>query len=553
MKNNFKNINALLTVLAVVLLAGCGDGREVRNPMDVYSKQSLAWGACENTSDVFYEPIADRMQCAVMQAPMDYDHPADGSIEIAIMQVKAISSNKKTEPLFFNPGGPGANGYLFGALFALALSEKNGTDPTSPYYQVQQNFDLVGFGPRGVGQSTALECPSSDMLEPVDNSVSGRTAENIAAQLRNTKTIALACEKNPLTKHIHTDATAKDLELMRQVFGASKLNFYGASYGTWLGMWYAGLYPERVGKMILDSSVDFTSALQDTALLQGPALTRAFNEVLAPYAARHSSVFELGNDVEAIRNVMAQLHPTVRAATARKIYGSLFQSSLAPKVFDYLVVAKRLSAPPFQALWPQGRVEGDFSALKSLILQEDFSPQKEKISQLRNYANAIVAEVEGQRKKRAVSDDEIDPVYTAVVCNDDFSKNSSQEWWAEQETLMLTQFPILGTADIRSCQYWQRPVHIVKPSMTAMKNLDMLMLQSEFDGATPAEGALVSFSNLPKSHMVLVRGGMDHGVALSNACGKNHFAHYLLGTSPGQRTSECAAEPFAEDTAQGQH
>lgn len=532
--------------------AGDGGGVAVTapDPLDVYRQQTVAWKNCDAIPEALDPSVVERTQCAAVRVPRDYLDPTGAVIEIGLMRVKAIPSETKPEPLFFNPGGPGGEGYTDGAMFAH-LTTAEGWNPDHPYYQVHQRFDFIGFDPRGVGVSTPLECTSDTLLEAVDQSVSGRTAENIAAQVRNTETISQACARNPLTRHIHTDATARDMDLLREILGAEKLHFYGASYGTWLGLWYAGLFPERVGKMVLDSTADFTTYLQDIAFTQGPAMARAFNDILAPYAARHPDVFELGDDVESIRNAIAQLHPVVRAAVARKIYDAMFSSESAPTVFNYLLAGQRLSLPPFLNLWPQALSHADFSALQLQLKAEAFSADEERDDELRGHAREIVQEIESKRRPRAVSHKEVDPVYTAVVCNDSWSRNAGLAWWIDQETRMLTDFPIFGTADLRSCAGWSAPPQVVKPPMLAMKDLDILLLQSEFDAATPAEGALNTFSQLPQAHLVMVRGAMTHGVLHSNVCADRHFLRYLLGATPAQRTSECKAAPLAEDALDG--
>lgn len=547
-----RSLGFLVTAIALAALNACGGGGTAENApaadlLDEYRQQTVVWQTCDGIPSEWDQAIIERTQCAALRVPMDYADPAGAEIHIGVMRVRALASDTQPEPLFFNPGGPGGDGYLFGLVFAQALTEADGGNPAHPNHQVQRRFDLIGFDPRGVGVSTPLECRSDAWLEGVDNSVSGRTAENIAAQARNTQAIAAACAGNPLTRHIHTDATARDLDLMRQILGGDKLHFYGASYGTWLGLWYAGLFPGNVGKMVLDSTADFTASLQDIAVLQGPALARTFNDVLAPYAARHADVFQLGSDVETIRNWMHQLHPVVRGAAARNIYDEMFSSGSAPAVFDYLLAGSRLSQAPFSDLWSQAMAHADFSALQSLVSSEEFSEEAEKDQVLRAYAGNILQEIDSKRQVRRIGQTEVDPVYTAVVCNDSWARNASLPWWIGQETAMLLDFPIAGTSDLRSCAGWPSPAPIAKPSMAAMQGLDMLLLQSEFDGATPAEGALNTFARLPAAHMVMVKGGMDHGVALANECGSGHFVSYLLGLSPPDRTTECAAAPWPED------
>ncbi|MGI5254022.1 alpha/beta fold hydrolase [Actinacidiphila glaucinigra] len=46
---------------------------------------------------------------------------------------------------------------------------------------------------------------------------------------------------------------------MRALVGDDRLHYLGFSYGTYLGATYAGLFPSRVGRMVLDGAGDPTT------------------------------------------------------------------------------------------------------------------------------------------------------------------------------------------------------------------------------------------------------------------------------------------------------
>ena len=66
-----------------------------------------------------------------------------------------------------------------------------------------------------------------------------------------------------MLEHISTLETVRDLDLLRGLVGDSKINYFGSSYGTRIGSLYAELFPERVGRMILDGSVDIAPKRTD--------------------------------------------------------------------------------------------------------------------------------------------------------------------------------------------------------------------------------------------------------------------------------------------------
>lgn len=565
--NQHRTSNASLTTLVALVAAVCVAGCDGSNHTAVdnadglggYRQQTLTWKACDLSDlpppmlDMISPDVLQRLQCTDMRVPRNYAQPADGELTIALSRVQArpstsaATSARKAEPLFFNPGGPGGDGYWFSIYRASDwFTGSTGLMPNSDsaqqklYAQLEQTFDLIGFAPRGVGKSSPLTCASTHLLEPADHSLAGRNLANIEAQQRNTAALFKACTDNPLTPFINTDATARDMDLMRAVLGSEKLHFIGASYGTWLSMWYAGLFPEKTGRMVLDSSVDFNAPLSTAMVNQGFALTRTFDEVLAPYAARHPQVYGLGSDAQTVKNTIHELPPVIRAATARAMYDALISSSSAPTALRLLLSGKALSQPPFVALWPNGTVGGDFPQMRALIAQHSFSADAPTNAQLRESALDIVSMVEPELQARPVLLRGKDSVYTAVMCNDVPETNTDPQWWADQETRMLRDFPIAGTEDFRACLQWPQPANVRKPSIDSVKHIDFLMLQSQFDGATPAEGAFATFEKLPNAHMVYVKNEMTHGVyPYYDPCVDLLVGHYLLGSSPKERLSTC--------------
>ena len=67
-----------------------------------------------------------------------------------------------------------------------------------------------------------------------------------------------ACRRHAgaLASHMTTVETARDLDIIRAALGSPRLDYYGASYGTFLGATYAALFPSRIGRMVLDGAVD---------------------------------------------------------------------------------------------------------------------------------------------------------------------------------------------------------------------------------------------------------------------------------------------------------
>ena len=79
--------------------------------------------------------------------------------------------------------------------------------------------------------------------------------------------------------HVGTVEAARDMDVIRALLGQSKLNYLGYSYGTFLGTTYAALYPQRVGRFVLDGAIDPTVSDEDQSANQ----LRGFDLALRNY------------------------------------------------------------------------------------------------------------------------------------------------------------------------------------------------------------------------------------------------------------------------------
>lgn len=206
-----------------------------------FYEQTLEWDSCENGTAGF--------DCAFVTVPLDWDNPADGEMEISVVRHQATGTPMGS--LLTNPGGPGASG----ADFILnSLDYAVGED-------LIENYDVIGFDPRGVGGSTAVRCFDPEQMDSylydIPENERGTDAWEAELTERN-KAFAEACEANSdgILPFITTINSARDMDLIRAVLGDKQLNYLGFSYGTFLGATYANLYPEKSGRLVLDGAID---------------------------------------------------------------------------------------------------------------------------------------------------------------------------------------------------------------------------------------------------------------------------------------------------------
>ncbi len=83
--------------------------------------------------------------------------------------------------------------------------------------------------------------------------------------------------------------------------GAKQINYYGYSYGTYLGQIYATKYPTRVRRMVLDGNVDSARHLVRLAARAGPVVREGHRAVLRLGGEARQDAYVLGKTAAAVR------------------------------------------------------------------------------------------------------------------------------------------------------------------------------------------------------------------------------------------------------------
>ena len=558
LKNTLYQSCAWLSAAAVaVSLVACGGGSSssAPDPLQPYRTQTLQWAACDTTilgeaQEEVWAQLGQRLQCSTMRVPMDWAQPERSDVFVSVMRLAAADPAQRRGALLFNPGGPGGDGLSLALDLFTAFGQSN---PQSPQGALQlrllASYDMVGFSPRGTGASTRLICGSNELKRFVDPSPLALTDANLANAAYNDRKAAEACARNPLTAHITTDATARDMDLLRSLLGEAQLNYVGYSYGTWLGSWYATLFPDKVGRMVLDSAMDFSRSHEQTFLDTPPARQQLHDEVLLPYAARHPHYFDLGRSSADINARLQALSSPVQGLLSQALGNLTYSRSDAERYLDTLRAAlgldQALSALPGAA---------DAGAVEAALQQQVFNASDSQRDQaVRSRARELYADYRALYVAFAPSSIQLDAMpatFWAVTCSDSPATTDPEAWKAtiRSSALRAPWFffdPILENL----CIYWAAP-RVAKPGMAALQGLDILMVQSQYDGATPAVGANRFFAQLPNARRIDVPGEFQHAVfPYSDRCVDSTVVRYLLGESPTERETACPAQPLAQDAA----
>ncbi len=233
-----------------------------------------------------------RVQCSSLQVPLDYSRPDGRMITLALSRVQATAPpSQRQGVLLVNPGGPGGSG------LGLAGTVATGLPPS-----VAARYTIVGFDPRGVGSSTpALHCDPAFFRGVRPDYIPASLAAEKVLENR-AKAYAADCEKRFgwLLPYMTTVDVARDMDTIRAALGQQKINYFAYSYGTYIGEVYATLFPQRVRRMVLDSTVGPAGVWYADNIAQDYAFQGRMNAFFG-WVSRYNGVYHLGSAASAVR------------------------------------------------------------------------------------------------------------------------------------------------------------------------------------------------------------------------------------------------------------
>ena len=232
-------------------------GAGVPKGLESFYNQDLTWTDCTD------DTTGTAFQCATVTVPLDYDNPQGQTITVALKKLLSTSSSPQGS-IFLNPGGPGGSG--ISTIESQAELYKSGD-----LSEVLANYDVIGFDPRGVGQSTPITCWTPEDVQAIQAgqaempslSTPGSAADIVAQGSHKAADCQEHTEVPEILDHADTRSVARDMDVMRALVGDKDLNYHGASYGTYLGAVYAELFPDNIGRVVLDSAMDPTLSRQE--------------------------------------------------------------------------------------------------------------------------------------------------------------------------------------------------------------------------------------------------------------------------------------------------
>ncbi|OZM71510.1 alpha/beta hydrolase [Amycolatopsis antarctica] len=516
--------------LGLALVANA-DGNENGNGLAQFHEQTLDWRQCpepgppppsEQPDDgIIVDPWQGQwkyMECTTVLVPVNYQKPEDGRLRIEVSRIKATEPGRRQGVLLFNPGGPGGGG------LSMPLQTRES--------ELAGSFDLIGFDPRGVGRSSALQCEREDDPRP---KTSRPGDEQFAAYTEYAQAREAACERagGGIRPFVNTANTARDMDVIRAALSEEKINYVGYSYGTYLGAVYGSLFPERLNRSVLDSAIHPDWLWREQALRQSAGVR--FNvEEWAAWVGERDGTYHLGVSKD---EVLA----TTEALAAELADRSVPMNRERPDDWYYMWPDEfdRTTVDTFLAQATQQRPGWDVTAE---VIAEVRRAAEEGTAVSKDTTAAVGRMLSGQGIPK------VDPgVYDTVTCEADWP--SDLETYYEDMRHHREKYPYLdgnGSGVIGAA-----PTNCTFRAFTPPEPLVPLkrdgypagvVIQGDGDPATQYEGGPAMAAKLGHQ-LISVRDSGAHGHFGTNACVTERVSDYLINGVLPPSQSECAAEP----------
>ncbi len=461
-----------------------------------YYAQKLRWSPCHHG-----------FQCTRLLVPFDYQRPAWRRFSLPVIRLPATDPHARIGSLLVNPGGPGGSGiqYALGARTQISAA-------------VRARFDVVGFDPRGVGGSIpAISCLTGPQLDRYfETSDTPVTAAQRATVVSQSKLFARGCEQHSgaLLPYVGTANSARDMDVLRAALGDAKLTYLGKSYGTYLGTWYAQLFPSHVRALVLDGAVD----PREPAFSMNVVQAQGFQVALASFIGDclRMSACPLGHGgtvAAATARLQTLLNGAARKPLTSQVSG---QPGVAPLLLNGIAAALYS-----KSYWPYLR-EGLTAAMAGngsiLVELSDLLLERNQQGQ---YSNLTEAEA-------------------AVDCVDRPWPRSLSPWQSAA-TAAAKAAPMFGAPLMwgsLACAYW--PVRPAKPVQLRGKGAPpILVVGTTRDPATPFRWAQALSHDLASGVLLGWNGDGHTAYMVNSSCIDSAVDKYLISLVPPRNGTIC--------------
>jgi pimeloyl-ACP methyl ester carboxylesterase len=484
--------------------AGTTKAKETTTPppgsppgLSSYYKQNPKWANCQGG-----------FQCATVKMPLDYAKPgSDGDLKLSVIRLPAKNKSQRIGSLVTNPGGPGGSGVEFLRGNAMAFSQA-----------LRDRFDLVGFDPRGVGASNPVRCLDGKQLDRYFATDSSPDNQGEVDKLvQEGKEFAGGCQTKSarLLPHVGTVDAARDMDVLRAALGDKQLTYFGASYGTYLGAFYADQFPKNVRALVLDGAIDPKLSAEQVNLEQAKGFERALRAFAADCV--RSGGCPLGNDT---RSVLTKISTLLARTDKTPLKNGLGDG----RVINEPMAATGIAAALYQKeAWPTLRLalnraaDGNDGTLL-LKLADLLTERKEDGT----YSNLM----ESNMAVNCV--DKPFPADVATYAHDAAS--------AKKAAPRFGPFIVWGSLP---CAYWSTKTNEKPHALAAAGAKPILVVGTTRDPATPYSWAKGLASELQSGVLLSLDGDGHTAYLAGNRCIGQAVDRYLIQGVPPKKGTMC--------------
>ena len=469
---------------------------------------ALGAPAAAAAADTIPQPRAERIswqrcyevfQCGTLSVPQNYAAPTGARVELEMIRKLATSPSDKLRPILFNPGGPGGSG--------VDMIRSAATD-VSAFRRLNRRHDLVGFDPRGIGASTpAAQCQK--IPAALATSQTDLTPAAVAVDLQPFVASCVA-KTGAVVPFLGTADVARDMEQIRVALGQAKLDFFGFSYGAFLGATYAALFPDSVGNMVLDGADnpdEYANRPLESDLRAAAANQLQLERFLDYVQSVKSFRIGKGSGLEAYRRLIAKLRS--KPLKVKGVPGLKRLTDEHVRMMAGELIATRSTWPTLGEILHaiakgRGYLPGMYFTLFGFAEQD---------------AAMIAGSLANSGADRAVAPEQITDAYVAAAraAAPDFPDDY---WGASQAIAFWPKAPGRFTGP------WTYPA--------APSRVPIVVIGTKFDPRTPYEGASALRTQLGNARLMSFNG--DGHTAFANdvngGCIDKRVIAYFNGTVP---------------------
>ncbi|KAI8626048.1 alpha/beta-hydrolase [Xylariaceae sp. FL1651] len=502
--------------------------------------------------------------CGYLDVPLDYTNqsePRIARLAVTKFQVSGLArkdsvllesrtnpppGSKSKRTIVIEPGGPGGSG----TSYAWRAAEDITTRLSSG------RFDVLGWDPRGVNASLpAIACYPYNVDRDRWSLLTGRYREVSAspeAQLEVTdamnEAVFQACweRHGDMGRFVSTAFVARDMEEIRKALGEDELTGYLVSYGTGIGQTYANMFPDSVGRIILDG----TEYVRDHRLLGGFGWTALDNVTDAWHDGFLGECVNAGPDHCALAQPRDNGAVTVGALESRMeiLMKSIVQRPIpgyselsGPSLVTYSALVETIYGALYNALtWPTlaqmlYELEGGNSTLAIAMLEKaewTYDPTLKPLPFPKPASEELGA---------------------LVICADSYDAPQPSEglvWWEDLWANMSSQSWIAGNSrffDVFPCRhfatYWPEPAEVYRGDLNHTLKNPVLLIAEVYDPATPLRNGRRLLAEMGANARLIAHHGYGHSSRDKSTCTDKIASTYILeGKLPDESETACYAD-----------